>query len=390
MIRFKVIKIKKCVLFLSLGLFATILITTLKSNSSQKALPAFGNLRLTASQKVLNANLVQKLSKTTIERLLCMGLPMLNTLDVDESPRANYISLGKAALRILTNIDIDQPESYFSLQIPLLNLTRTEFASTPGVEPMPENPPIVENEHEAPKDPPQAPEPDTPTSEVEKIVPVQGKPLVLIYHTHTTESYMPSKAYSYKPRDSAYHTNDLNFSVAKVGDVLTDELNKFGIPALHNKTIHDVPTYITSYTNSLKTVEQVLKAYPSIKIIIDLHRDAPVANPQKSREMTTVKIDGKTYSRIMLVVGSDKIFPNPHWKDNYRFAVMIHDKLEQLYPGIARDIDLREQRFNQHLSNKAILVEIGSHGNTMEESIESAKVFAKALAEVIKKLTPSN
>jgi stage II sporulation protein P len=92
----------------------------------------------------------------------------------------------------------------------------------------------------------------------------------------------------------------------------------------------------------------------------------------------------------MFVIGSDKIFPHPYWKENYRFALMLNDKLEELYPGISREIDLREQRFNKHLSKKAVLVEIGSHGNTMEESIESARAFARALAEVVKELSILN
>ncbi|MFY9218266.1 MAG: stage II sporulation protein P, partial [Tepidanaerobacteraceae bacterium] len=201
-----------------------------------------------------------------------------------------------------------------------------------------------------------------------------------------TEGYMPSEKFNYKP-DSTYHTRDLNFSVAKVGELMTEELNRLNVPTIQDKTFHDIPTYMTSYANSLKTVEQILKQHPSIKIVIDLHRDAPVPDLQKSREITTVKIDDSTYSRFLLVVGTDRTFPHPNWKENYRFATLLHDRLEQLYPGISRGIDLRSERFNQHLSNKAILVEIGSHGNTMEESLASAKIFAQVLAEIVKELS---
>ncbi|MDI3481159.1 MAG: stage sporulation protein [Tepidanaerobacteraceae bacterium] len=385
MINFRVIKIKKYVQFVIIGILLLMMIVLIVGAwHSTKSLAVFAggvNRGMYAG-----INIVQRLNEGVFKKIICWGLPMMDAACGDEGLQIDYTFIAKYAFKVLTNADFDNPKSYFSMQVPIMGLVASEAVSTPGVEMPTDYPPIVENEHEPSQNPPEPPEDETPT-EVEKIAPVKGKPLVLIYHTHTTESYMPSKAFEYKPRDKAYHTDDLNFSVVRVGNVLTDELNRLGIPTLHDITVHDVPTYMTSYANSAKTVERVLKANPSIKIIIDLHRDAPVADPQKSRELTTVKINGKTYSRIMLVIGSDKIFPNSHWRENYQFGKMINKKLEELYPGITRDIDLREQRFNQHLSNKAILVEIGSHGNTMEESIASAKVFAKALSEVIKGLT---
>lgn len=387
MIRFKVIKIKRCVPLIICILILGLAAFAIKIGFSPKTVPVFG---ISNGKSIdISINIVQKLSDAALRKFICLSLPVLNAADDERFPMVNYTYLAKTVFRMMTNVDLDSPKSLFSMQVPLINLASTEMVSTPGVELPPESPPAVENEHEPSKNPPEAPEPDT-SAGVEKIVPMKGKPLVLIYHTHTTESYMPSKNYNYNPRDKAYHTNDLKFSVARVGDVMAEELNKMGIPTLHNKTVHDVPTYMTSYANSAKTVEQILKVNPSIKIIIDLHRDAPMADPQKSRELTTVKIDGKTYSRIMLVIGSDKVFPHPHWKENYQFGVLVNNKLEELYPGISREIDLREQRFNQHLSKKAILVEIGSHGNTMEESIESAKAFTRALSEVIKSLTLLN
>ncbi|MCR4429832.1 MAG: stage II sporulation protein P [Tepidanaerobacteraceae bacterium] len=385
MIRFKVINVKKNMQFAIIGIILLMFAAFIAGAwRSTKSIPVFGG----GMSRSINEgiNLVQRLNEGVFMKMICWSLPVIDAASDEEFSPVNLVSLARNAFKMLTNADIDNPKSYFSLQVPIMSLAASEMVSTPGVEVPEKDPAVVENEHVPEQNPPAAPEPEM-SAEVEKIAPVKGKPLVLIYHTHTTESYTPSKAYNYKPRDNAYHTDDLNFSVVRVGDVMADELNKMGIPALHNKTIHDVPTYMTSYTNSLKTCEQILKANPSIKILIDLHRDAPVADPQKSRELTTVKIDGKTYSRIMLVIGSDKTFPHPHWKENYQFGVLVDNKLEELYPGISRGIDLRKERFNQHLSNKAILVEIGSHGNTMEESIASAKAFARALSEVIKNLT---
>lgn len=385
LIRFKVIKIKKYTQFAITGVILMVLVAFIVGAwFSTKSIPAFGYGKKVGVDTGIN--IVQRLSDGVFMKIICWGLPVIDAASDEVISPINYVFLARNAFKILTNADLDNPKSYFSLQVPIMSLAASEMVSTPGVEVPAKDPAVVENEHEPEQNPPAAPEPEM-SAEVEKIVSVKGKPLVLIYHTHTTESYMPSKAYNYRPKDKAYHTDDLNFSVVRVGNVLADELTNMGVPVLHDKTVHDVPTYMTSYANSAKTVEQILKTNPSIKIIIDLHRDAPVVDPQKSRELTTVKIDGKTYSRIMLVIGSDKVFPNPHWKENYRFGMMVNEKLEELYPGITRDIDLREQRFNQHLSNKAILVEIGSHGNTMEESIASAKAFARALSDVIKSLT---
>ena len=287
---------------------------------------------------------------------------------------------------MLTNVDILNPETYFFMHLPLISLVHTEMAMTPGVELSPQTPKIIENEHEPSENLLQPEIDELEEPEVEKLEAITNGPLVLIYHTHTTEAYMPSDKFNYKPRDKTYHTEDLNYSVAKIGEAIADELSRLNIPTMHNKTVHDVPTYMTSYANSLKTVEQLLKQNSSIKIVIDLHRDAPIVDPQKSREITTVKIDGTIYSRFMLVVGTDKTFPHPNWKENYRFANLLNDKIEQSYPGISRGINLRSERFNQHLSKKAILLEIGSHGNTMEESLNSAKVFAEVLADIIEEL----
>ncbi|HHY70948.1 MAG TPA: stage II sporulation protein P [Thermoanaerobacterales bacterium] len=321
------------------------------------------------------------------KRLLCISLPTLDSFDKQKNRSIDLRSSISGVSRMLTNVDILNPETYFFMHLPLISLIDTEMAMTPGVELSPQNPKIIENEHEPSENLPQLEIDEMEEFEVEKLEPVSKGPLVLIYHTHTTEAYMPSEKYNYKPRDKTYHTEDLNYSVVRIGKAIADEMNRLKIPTMHNKTVHDIPTYMTSYTNSLKTVEQILKQNSTIKIVVDLHRDAPVADPLKSREITTVNIDGIIYSRFMLVVGTDKTFPHPNWKENYRFANLLNDKLEQLYPGISRGINLRSERFNQHLSKKAILLEIGSHGNTMEESLNSAKIFAKVLVDLIGELS---
>lgn len=380
MIKIKVIKIKKLMLFIIA--IALTLCFTVFSYQNRKTIVAMANLETKSEQ-----SFVHKIDSDLFEKILCLGLPTLETVNKEKKGLLDldYKSAIGNFSRILTNVDVLNPETYFVMHLPLISLINTETTMTPGVE-LPQGFQEYENEHETSENlsPPEIEEPED--IEVEKLPHVSGDPLVLIYHTHTTESYTPSEKFKYTP-DNTYHTKDVNFNMVKVGEVLADELNRLNVPTIHNKTFHDIPTYMTSYANSLKTVEGVLKQNPSIKIVIDLHRDAPVSDLQKAREITTVKIDGATYARFLLVVGTDKTFPHPNWKENYRFANFLNDKLEQRYPGISRGLDLRSERFNQHVSNKAILLEIGSHGNTMEEALASAKVFAEVLADAVKELS---
>ncbi len=319
------------------------------------------------------------------KKIISLGMPVIETFEKQNVQLVNFAGITRKIMNYITSVDISSPESFLALQVPLMSLIKTEAVMTPGVE-IPDSSNIIEDEHVPPENPPEPPPVEPDRQVVDKLDPEQGKPIALIYHTHTSESYTPTETYNYKPRDKAYHTDDLNYSVARVGEEMAAELKRLGVATIHDKTVHDIPTYMTSYSNSLKTVQKLIKQYPSLKILIDLHRDAPFPEASRSRELTTVKIDGTTYSRIMFVVGSDTNFPHPNWKENYNFCYLLNEMIENKYPGISRGILLREERFNQHLSNKAILVEIGSHGNTMEESIRSAKLFANTLADLIQQL----
>lgn len=383
LVNFKVIKIRYHIIYIIIGL---IIITTaafcIRNINQNRVIEAFGDIHVPK----VSENIVERFNTDLFKQILQFSMPIM-TPEKNNKSIINMADITKQISKFIANVDIFNPETYFNIQIPMISLGRAEATVTPGVEILPKTQVPIENEHIPSEDPPEPPLDENEIPEVWEITPIQGKPLVLIYHSHTSESYTPSKKYNYVPRDKAFHTDDLNYSVSKVGEVLCVELNRLGVPTIHDKTVHDVPTYMTSYANSLKTVEKILAENPSIKIIIDLHRDAPVSNTQKSREITTVEIDGVTYARAMFVVGTDKNFPNPNWEDNYKFAVLINNALEKAYPGLTRDIDIRKERFNQHLAEKALLLEVGSHGNTMEEALETAKVFAKVFSEVIKSLT---
>lgn len=203
---------------------------------------------------------------------------------------------------------------------------------------------------------------------------------VLIYHTHTTESYISNIS----QLNSLVSTRsmDSSHSVVRVGDELTKNLEKsFGIQVVHNTTVHDYPDFNKAYANSLKTVTAVLKKDSDIKIAIDLHRDAIAGN--KLREVTNVK--GKNAAKIMFVVATGENKNNhPNWKENFKLALKLQEKLNEMCPELTLPIFLSKNRFNQHVSKGALLIEIGGDGNLMDECLESTKYLAKAINNVIK------
>lgn len=202
------------------------------------------------------------------------------------------------------------------------------------------------------------------------IVEVTGKPLVLIYHTHSTESYMPYSA-------SNYHREAEKGTVRDVGNVIEKELERKGINVIHDKTIHDRPSYNESYNRSLETIEALRKKYPSAVYIIDLHRDAAAAS---AKEGKYIEIDGKRVAKFSMVVGQ----ANENYVELYGFAKKISEKAESMYDDFGGAIIEQNYNYNEYLSNKCILLEIGNNKNTIEESRLCGKYFAKVLAKIIK------
>jgi stage II sporulation protein P len=205
---------------------------------------------------------------------------------------------------------------------------------------------------------------------------------VLIYHTHTTESYI--RDISQLNSSVVTRTTDPRYSIVRVGEELAQNFKKtFGIQVIHNATIHDYPDYNYAYNNSFKTVSTILNAYPSIKIVIDMHRDA-AGDTKKLRNVATV--NGKKAAKIMFVVATGEQKQNhPNWKENLKLALKIQQKLLVECPAITQSIDLSPYRYNQNLSKGALLIEIGGDGNLLSECLESTKYLAKAINSVISK-----
>lgn len=203
---------------------------------------------------------------------------------------------------------------------------------------------------------------------------------VLIFHTHSCESYTPSEKYSYSQTGN-YRTTDMNFTVTRVGTELENYLKQYNINVIHDKSYHDYPSYTGSYTRSLKTVENILKTTPS-DIIIDLHRDAVGSRPDYA---PTVKIGDDYAAQIMFVIGTNEGgLWHPNWQQNLKFAVKIQQKAEEMYPGLFKPIMLTKSRYNQHTGKFANIIEVGATGNTLEQCLTSMKYLSAVMNEVMK------
>lgn len=201
---------------------------------------------------------------------------------------------------------------------------------------------------------------------------------IIIFHTHTCESYTSSKKFSYTPTGN-FRTTDLKYSVARVGDELTKYLKKYNLNVVHDKTYHDYPSYNGSYSRSLSTVSSILKNTKA-DIIIDLHRDAIGSY---SGYAPTVKIGEDECAQIMFVIGTDGgKLKHPNWKSNLQFAIKMQELANKEYPGLFKPIILRNSRYNQHLGKAACIIEVGSTGNKLEQCLNSMKYLAKIINEI--------
>ena len=212
--------------------------------------------------------------------------------------------------------------------------------------------------------------------------PDTDEPLVLIVHTHGSESYLPDGTDYYLP-DEDFRSTDPTQTVIAVGEVIAESLNALGIKTIHDKTLHDTEDFNRAYSYTRKTIEAYLQAYPSILYIFDVHRDSiETASGICSKTYTT--IDGTPTAQVMLVVGTNQNgASHPNWKTNLTVATHLQNRMHELYPTLARPLNLRADAFNQSLSQGALLVEIGSCGNTVTEAKNAARLFAWAFASLL-------
>ena len=204
---------------------------------------------------------------------------------------------------------------------------------------------------------------------------------VLIMHTHGTEAYTQSPGHAYVA-SGEYRTTDSSANMLRVGQEICDILNDRGISAVHSRTLNDYPAYNGSYNRALKDIQAHIQQYPTIQLVIDVHRDAIATG--NTYYKTAAVVDGQQTAQLMFVTGTDAGgLTHDHWQDNLAFQAQLHDRLNSAYPGIMRPMSIRASRFNQHIRKGSMLVEVGACGNTLEEALAAAQIFANALADAL-------
>ena len=204
---------------------------------------------------------------------------------------------------------------------------------------------------------------------------------VLIMHTHGTEAYTQSPGHAYVA-SGEYRTTDSSANMLRVGQEICDILNDRGVSAVHSRTLNDYPAYNGSYNRALKDIQAHIQQYPTIQLVIDVHRDAIATG--NTYYKTAAEVDGQQTAQLMFVTGTDAGgLTHDHWQDNLAFQAQLHDRLNSAYPGIMRPMSIRASRFNQHIRKGSMLVEVGACGNTLEEALAAAQIFANALADAL-------
>ena len=204
-----------------------------------------------------------------------------------------------------------------------------------------------------------------------------SEPQVLIMHTHATESYELEDLGWFDPEYTCRRT-DTSLNMVAVGAAIAEQLNAAGIVTLQDATLHDYPSYNGSYERSNATVRSYLEKYPSIKVVLDVHRDA--IETDEGRVKAVADVNGRTAAQVMIICGADKGGNLPNFKQNLAFAAKWESAMESRFPGLTRPVLFDYRYYNQDLTTGSLLIEIGSHGNTLEEAVYSGQLVGEALA----------
>lgn len=211
-------------------------------------------------------------------------------------------------------------------------------------------------------------------------------PQILIIHTHSSEAFMPDGNDIYEESDPS-RTEDKNYNIIRVGDELANALENRGIPVIHDRELYDYPSYTGAYTRSMEAISNYLEIYPSIKIVIDLHRDA-FMDAEGNIYKTVAEINGETCAQVMLVMGTNfSGLYHPNWQENLKLALNLQSAMNQKYPGLARPVTISQYRYNQHATTGSMILEVGCNGNTLQEALAAVRFFADAAGDVFLSLS---
>lgn len=209
-----------------------------------------------------------------------------------------------------------------------------------------------------------------------------SEPTVLIYHTHTTEAFLAEDA-AYVTENETFRSTDETENIVAVGRVVADALRNAGIGVVHCTTVHDQPSYNHAYSEARKSVEAMLAEYPSIRYILDIHRDALITSDGAHIRPITLAPDGSESAQVMLVIGTGQDGDHPSWETNLSLACKLQIALNDAVPDLARPINLRASSFLAEYADGAMLVEIGSAANTLTQAKTAARLFAREFADLV-------
>ena len=208
-----------------------------------------------------------------------------------------------------------------------------------------------------------------------------GEPTVLIVHTHGSESYTKVSGQKYSECGN-FRTRNTDYNLVAVGALLAQRLEAAGIRVIHDRTLHDDPSYNAAYSSARKSVQRYLEEYPSIQLVLDLHRDA-ATYADGTQYATSVTVDGEKIAQLMLVMGTDSSgLHYPNWQENLSVSLKLLAQLEKLAPKITRTTTLRSSRYNQDLHPAMLLVEVGSAGNTLAQAKAAVQILADAIIQL--------
>ena len=204
---------------------------------------------------------------------------------------------------------------------------------------------------------------------------------MLIIHTHGSESYTMPPGQEYDVSDT-FRTLDTNCNMIRIGDEMAQVLTDAGISVVHDRSLYDYPSYSGAYNRSLASIESYLQKYPSISFVLDVHRDAVQdANGQQFKLLCG---EDKNAAQLEFVIGSNGGgLSHDLWRENLKLACAVQETLYKDYPTLMRPVTVRNSRYNQHMTTGSLLVEVGTAGNSLEEAINAARLFAAGFAKTL-------
>lgn len=210
-----------------------------------------------------------------------------------------------------------------------------------------------------------------------------GTPEVLIMHTHGTETYLEIGQTDWFDLSYDGRTTDETKNVIRVGEEIAKQIENAGIGVIHDKTLHDYPSFNGAYDRSAITVKEILAENPNIKVVLDVHRDA-IVNSSSVITSPVATINGKDAAQIMIISGCDNgLYNMPNYMENLKFSSALQEQMELMYPSLTRPILFDYRKYNQDLTTGSILLEMGGHANTLDEAIYSGELVGNALAELL-------